>query len=89
MYNSPINIIMSEMEAKIEGDIYKAIQNYNIHVDKKELLKALEYDRDQYNKGYKDGYNRALLEVRLLYNNSKYPEYLECDLDDYLRAKGV
>ena len=28
-------------------------------VDKEELLKALKYDRDQYNEGYKDGVNEA------------------------------
>ena len=45
---------MSEMQAKIEDDIYKAIQNYGINVDKDELIKALSYDRHQYQKGYDD-----------------------------------
>ena len=56
-YKSPIEIITSEVEAKMEGDIMTAIQRYGINVDKEELLKALRYDRDQYAKGYADAKN--------------------------------
>lgn len=56
-YKSPIEIIYGQMQAKMEGDIYKAVQSYDIKVDKEELLKALEYDRAQYDKGYKVGYD--------------------------------
>lgn len=31
-------------------------QTVGFAVDKDELIKALNYDRDQYNKGYRDGY---------------------------------
>ena len=55
MYKSPITIIQNQMELKMEADILKAVQSCNIDVDKDELLKALKYDRDQYNKGYEDG----------------------------------
>ena len=53
-YQSPIEVIMSKMNTSIEGAIYKAVQNVGVNVDKEELLKALRYDRDQYQKGYKD-----------------------------------
>ena len=33
----------------------EAIQYAQINVDKEELEKALKYDRDQYDKGYRDG----------------------------------
>ena len=33
----------------------KAVIEIGISVDKGELIKALEYDRDQYNKGYRAG----------------------------------
>lgn len=53
-YQSPIEIIMSNMQMHMEGEICKAIQNIGINVDKDELLKALRYDRGQYQKGYAD-----------------------------------
>jgi hypothetical protein len=60
MYESPVNIIYGEMQTQIEGDVFKAIQNVGIDVNKKELLKALQYDRGQYEKGYSDGYAKAI-----------------------------
>ena len=30
-----------------------------LHIDKDELVKALNYDRDQYSKGYSNGYNKG------------------------------
>ncbi len=59
MYNSPINTIVTQMQmqykAQLENDIFKAVQNVVVNVDKEELLKALQYGRGQYDKGYKDG----------------------------------
>jgi hypothetical protein len=57
MYKSIIDIIHTDMEIKMEGEIMKAVQRCGIHVDKEELLKALQYDRGQYDKGYEDGLN--------------------------------
>ncbi len=54
-YESPIKVIQEQLTLKMEDDILKAIQKYNIEVDKEELLKALAYDRDQYMKGYEEG----------------------------------
>lgn len=56
-YKSPIDIIYGETQMQLEGEVLKATQNVGVYVDKEELIKALEYDRDQYNKGYKDGLN--------------------------------
>ncbi len=60
MYESPVNVIYGEMNMQIEADICKAIQNIGIDVNKEELIKALQYDRGQYEKGYKDGYKSAI-----------------------------
>lgn len=49
-YTSPITLLMNDIEMKMEGDICKAVQSYGIQVDKEELLKALNYDRQQYQK---------------------------------------
>lgn len=63
-YESPITMIASQIETKVEGDVLQAVQRYGIEVDKEELIKALQYDREQYNKGfingYKEGYAKAL-----------------------------
>lgn len=53
-YKSPVQIIQGELEVYIEDKIAKAVQNLGIEVDKDELLKALDYDREQYEKGYHD-----------------------------------
>lgn len=46
---------------KLEGYIRRLRQmlNLGIHVDKDELVKALNYDRHQYLKGYRDGLAEA------------------------------
>ena len=63
MYESSIDIIYSEMQMKFEGDICKAVQKVGIEVNKEELIQALKYDREQYSKGFKDGYDEAKREV--------------------------
>lgn len=53
-YQSPIELIMGQINLALEGQICKAVQNVGVSVDKEELLKALHYDRGQYQKGYRD-----------------------------------
>ena len=62
MYKSPIEIIEGPLQVQIEEDIYKAVQKVGIHVDKEELLKALEYSKEQYEIGYEDGYSQGYLD---------------------------
>ena len=54
-YESPIKIIEGQLKMQMEGNIMRAVQSYDIHVDKNELLRALQYDRGQYEKGFQDG----------------------------------
>ena len=53
-YESPIEIICGEMKNQLENDVYSLVQSYGVKVDKDELMKALEYDRNQYQQGYSD-----------------------------------
>lgn len=53
-YKSPVDLLVSEINLRMEGEIFKAVQNVGVNVDKDELIKALQYDRDQYQKGYAD-----------------------------------
>lgn len=77
MYESPIDIIQREVSRVVEEHnkelethiMYKVNKEYGINVDKQELLRALSYDRQQYNQGYDDGRDRALDDMR------EYVEY--------------
>ena len=55
MYESPIEIITKQMRTQFEYNVFKAIQDYGVVVDRDELIKALQYDREQYDKGFADG----------------------------------
>ena len=54
-YQSPVEIVSQNIREKFEGDVMQIIHSYDIHVAKDELVKALQYDRDQYKKGFADG----------------------------------
>lgn len=62
-YKSIAEIIFKDIEGRFEDDIFKVVQKYDINVNKEELIKALEYDREQYDAGYKDGYKCAFKEI--------------------------
>lgn len=68
MYSSPIEAIYGEMSTQMvqedENLVLKAIRNVKINVDKDELIKALQYDRNQYTTGYKDGRFDTIDEIR-------------------------
>lgn len=60
MYKSPISVecekIAKEITEKQDGYIVsETIRLTGVKVDKDELIKALSYDRGQYEKGYADG----------------------------------
>ena len=58
-YESPIKMIYNDIKTRYENGVVKAVQAYDIKVDKAELLKALKYDRAQYDKGFSDGYAKG------------------------------
>lgn len=62
-YESPIHLITEQLAVdiakKTDDTIYQAICNTGVTVDKDELIKALSYDRNQYEKGYTAGYEAA------------------------------
>lgn len=66
-YEPPISIdyIMREQEKQLEKDVLKVIASYNITVNSDELVKALQYDRNQYEKGYKAGYEKGYHDGRI------------------------
>lgn len=63
MYKSPIEIInkiaekaSKALDDKVESAIQSYEATYDVAINRDELLKALKYDRRQYDKGYNDGY---------------------------------
>ena len=66
-WQSPIHMIQEEIAQKVANDldnqVYQATMKVGIEVDKDELVKALEYDRNQYQKGYMDGFFNAEKEI--------------------------
>ena len=67
MYNSPIELMITDIQNQIlkqqDDQIYQATLHYVPNVDKEELLRALKYDRNQYDKGYADGIRDAREEL--------------------------
>lgn len=59
MYESPIEVftrkIVQDIEERIDGVIFKECVRVGVNVNKDELIKALRYDRGQYDCGYADG----------------------------------
>lgn len=54
-YKSPIDIMRTQAQMDLENGIFKAVEKVGINVDKQELIKALQYDRQQYDIGFADG----------------------------------
>lgn len=54
MYESPIKVVQGELETQLEGEILKAVHRGGVAVDRDELIRALRYDREQYQKGFDD-----------------------------------
>lgn len=68
MYKSPIELLYQDcainFRDEVDEKVYEAVQKVGIHVDKEELIKALAYDREQYNRGYADGYTDGSEEAK-------------------------
>ena len=83
MYESPINAIITEMQVqtikRVEEDIYRAVQDIHVNVDKEELVKALQYDRRQYEKGYSDGCKDSIFRFASFLKNKSFC----CDSNDW------
>ena len=63
-YESPITTHISNVQKsfneKVDEQILETIEyELGVHVDKEELVKALKYDREQYEKGVADGYEQG------------------------------
>lgn len=84
MYESPITILYDRVakaaNERLEDHIMKEIHSVGVVVDKDELIRAMNYDRGQYQKGYQDGKDAAIAEYK-----SRYIE-LPCKIGDTVWA---
>ena len=82
-YQSPIEIIYDKLTAdfntQLENNILTAVQNYGINVDRDELIKALNYDRRQYEAGYR---------TAMLRYKAPKGEWLLKEFDPFLKEYG-
>ena len=65
-YEPPIRIIydgIDKQKEQIENDVYSFVRKYVIYVEKDELIKALKYDRQQYEAGFADGRKSVKIET--------------------------
>ena len=64
MYESPISITelytKKAIESREDAILFKVKGVYGVDVEKEELLRALQYDRGQYEKGYSEGFKIAI-----------------------------
>lgn len=86
-YESPVAVytqqIMYDIMQKQEDYIMQEIHNCGVTVNKEELVKALAYDRDQYNKGFEAG--RAWVDAKIY---SAYKALLDGFTDEALGYLG-
>ena len=63
MYEPPISVtqtigqIVKDMQTEQDDLVYKSVIRLGVSIDKDQLLRALRYDRQQYDCGYRDGFN--------------------------------
>ena len=79
MYKSPIEILNSFSDSltqrfveETDKLVLTAVYNIGVKMDKDELIKALEYDRNQYEQGYEDGKAEALHDFKIWLANEYF-----------------
>ena len=88
MYESPIKVIQGELETQLEGEILKAVHRVGVTVDRDELIRALRYDREQYQKGFDAAREDAVVVTRckdcehLVNATVNGNGFLICDISD-------
>lgn len=88
MYESPITIFESTLDSfskaiikQRDDAIFAEIQSsFGVALDREELIRALQYDRNQYEKGYADGKRDAMAELVRCKDCKHRGEEFECPM---------
>ena len=70
-YESPIKLIEDKVKIELDNMVVRAVQNYGLTIDRDALIKALNYDREQYEKGFEDG-KRAIIHGFWKYGEDRF-----------------
>lgn len=67
-YESPISLtfldpVIQDLRDRTDAYVLECVQKVGCHVNKEELVKALQYDRDQYDRGYQHGYYKGQMSM--------------------------
>ena len=88
-YQSPISQIYKDVEYKFKEDMenktMEAVHYFGMSVDKEELIKALQYDRNQYDKGYSDGRASIVEELEKIKSEIINKKCKYCDIDSNIQ----
>jgi hypothetical protein len=86
MWESPIQIltddIVKDIARKEDELLMESVHRVGFNIDKDELVKALNYDRDQYEKGYADGIrarNSEIVRCCDCKHNPSKDEWIHCN----------
>ena len=85
-YESPIELITSSISTSMDENIMRAVQSVGIVVHESELIQALKYDRDSYDKGYNKGYEQGYADCYQEITGYCYPDRREI-LDGQYKRK--
>ena len=83
MYESPIEVVHEQIRVQVDDEIFRAVQNVGVNVNKEELRNALEYDRGQYEEGFREGERHTLRQIKNL-----LPEWLYTAIKENLIKAG-
>lgn len=86
-YKSPIQVRVEQaakaLNLQVENKVYNLVQECQINVDKDELLKALRYDRNQYEKGFADGSRLEISKIKTEVAREIFEEIADECFDQY------
>lgn len=106
MYEPPIKMIVKRVSKEIanecndthEKNLMEALRQAEFVVDKEEVFKALNYDREQYEKGFSDGFDEGKKAVAQYYLYEAYSRIIDVKdeidhalkiLNDIAKADGI
>lgn len=84
-YESPITVVYDNLRQQFEDHVFKIAQDIIVDVDKDELIMALNYDRGQYDKGYKDGMKALAQRVYSIIRDTDMSDYQKYKIESKIR----